>query len=601
MIRKKVAYALLASMVSGLLIGCGGEDASNNSTVDPQIQELKVSNGLVTLKPNEPGVVELKPYVSGANENTALSVANLDHDDPRCGNATSDANNLSFVTTVNGSAMCRYQYTLSSDQSSANTASNGVMPQSGQLSAVMTVVGTTSAAALAELPLQNLSGSVNTPLVIDLPALLSSSMPAGYTLSSSVSLVGDGFIETNVATNVITFTPYREGIHTLYYQLEDPVAENHKFGALMVTVASVNPGSIKLVRPLGGYAYDATVGNTSIVDIGWIVRVDVIGDWKLESISSIGVHVELYDPQDPSNKKFIIKPSKVGVFNVAFTVADTNGGYDFGVIKFRVDAGFSHAIAESGYIFHSPGSPTKLDKAGIPYSGSFIESNNTYPTMTYTEAVTHCEVLKRIEYLGRKDWYLPPAREVDWLYSTLLNSSLKYYWPFGTYYATSELGYGEKYKTYHMEFGIDSWVPVFTPSYGTCASRTILEPMTYVSANNGAIFLAPITSAEARNNGVNYTEESVDVDGQTYALFNWSQGDSMCRAYGNRLPTERELLDLYAEKGNITKSIGWPTGNWMDYWSSTVVNGLYKRVDLANGKSTSGYPSGARPVSCVKI
>ncbi|HAS8623054.1 TPA: DUF1566 domain-containing protein, partial [Vibrio vulnificus] len=128
--------------------------------------------------------------------------------------------------------------------------------------------------------------------------------------------------------------------------------------------------------------------------------------------------------------------------------------------------------------------------------------------------------------------------------------------------------------------------------------------------HNGLMFHRALSESEAIAAGfapgATYTERGINGPaGMVVAKFSWANGDNFCRnvtmsGYSDwRLPTEPELSGLYAAKGNMYTSFGWPTTHY--YWSSTPSGtGRARLVLLNNGTVNVSNAIAYYYVGCVR-
>ncbi|MGC9489581.1 Ig-like domain-containing protein, partial [Vibrio splendidus] len=414
-IRATLLFTLLAA-----LSGCGenedGGERPKQGATPPSPPHLTARDGFAQLAPGAQGGVNLAPYVT-ANQKLNVEVSEVYslNRDQACGEAggVNNGTQVGFTTQLDGSAMCRYQYTVEGQAASGETVS---------ASAEVTVVGSTATnALLPPIPAAMVlaSNASSSTLEIDLSAELSKlgdRFPTGYTLSSDVSILGDGRATANQpAAGIIRYQAASIGPQRLIYTLEDSSGNaEHKFGAIDIAVSDeINQPPQAESKTI--YPHPVTVGQTVDIDVSDYISSPDGDDFSITYVNSFTASVAPKSPQVKTNKVFTFNASVSGQHYVSYAVADHNGGFATGIMQVNtLDAREQAPWADIPFDSNIYQAPLTQAEAATQKAGA----SGRYYDNAYTPAlsVATFNIAEASAYCGSKG-RLPTTLELTSLYS----------------------------------------------------------------------------------------------------------------------------------------------------------------------------------------
>ncbi|CAH1520821.1 conserved hypothetical protein [Vibrio owensii] len=411
-----------------LLSGCnGGSSSSDSISVDaPEALHIETSP------------IQSKGLVS---EEVAIDVL-----------ATNDVNAVMKVTSVRSISGDSCQVTSIDEQSfTANSDEVGecqyeytVVPQNSELyvGEESSIVRVSVSETAADNTLPNLAETtdIDTPVVIDLAQELAEELDTSvFYLSSDASVLGAGFVDSNTANNMLTFTPFDVGVSRITYSMTDGSVT--KLGTIDVAVSDTQntpPVALNYVRE-------------GKLDKGMLVTIDLtdyVSDAEdaviLESVRAYNAETEI---TSASEHTFTFRSSEPGAHEIAYTVNDGRGGYDVGQVYIEVEPDFSlvqdwedvvvyDPTIDAEITFIAPASKVLADYTNTPYTGYRTQDGTSGPknaevvTMNLEQAQNYCATRNGRLPISR-EWALLNGSQGD-LFSTQN-------WPAGTDFWSADM------------------------------------------------------------------------------------------------------------------------------------------------------------------
>ncbi len=296
----------------------------------------------------------------------------------------------SFTTSSDEVGECQYEYT--------------VVPQNSELyvgeESSIARVSVSETAADNVLPNLAETTDIDTPVVIDLSQELAEELDTSvFYLSSDASVLGAGFVDSDTANNMLTFTPFDVGVSRITYSMTDGSVT--KLGTIDVAVSDTQntpPVALNYVRE-------------GKLDKGMLVTIDLtdyISDAKdaviLESVRAYNAETEI---TSASEHTFTFRSSEPGAHEVAYTINDGRGGYAVGQVYLEVEPDFSlvqdwddvtvyDSTIGADITFTAPVSKVLADYTNTAYTNYQAQDGGTGPkgaevvTMNLEQAQNYC-------------------------------------------------------------------------------------------------------------------------------------------------------------------------------------------------------------------
>ncbi|MDN2665590.1 Ig-like domain-containing protein [Vibrio sp. 14N.309.X.WAT.E.F5] len=446
------------AMVVGLS-GCGSDSDTAVST------PLVLFDGFVTVVPEQNSFVNLRPFVlAGASAELELTdISLVSGSDSGCSDSpvVSELGVLGFETTVNGSALCKYSYSVVS----ASFGSKEVVEKTASIN----VFATTSENPVLKpisVALELTEPTSKKTVYID-KALEAAgdTWPSGYTLSDNVTLFGEGVLSSDATTRTITFTPTKIGSNRIVYRLVDGEGSAHKYGTIEISVLDNNA---PIVSNDGEWKDEVKLNTLTDIDIAEFVKSPNGDDVHLADVNSFTASVNIKATESSDNTVFTFMSNVSGEHYVSYVVGDNKGQFDTGIVKVIVEerdikASWGDDLA-GGLAFTGPLTKSESDALGAGATAGFFDGVNTPAILishwTFDEAKAYCHLPMR----------LPSKEELD----TLKLNSIRHevakwpkdsaYWTGdgGLYNLNSDGGAVARHATRSSDFG--------TRGYVTCAN-----------------------------------------------------------------------------------------------------------------------------------
>ena len=327
---------------------------------------------------------------------------------------------MSFTTNSNVVGECQYEYT--------------VVPQNSELyvgeESSIARVSVSETAADNVLPNLAETTDIDTPVVIDLSQELAEELDTSvFYLSSDASVLGAGFVDSDTANNMLTFTPFDVGVSRITYSMTDGSVT--KLGTIDVAVSDTQntpPVALNYVRE-------------GKLDKGMLVTIDLtdyISDAEdaviLESVRAYNAETEITSAPEHT---FTFRSSEPGAHEVAYTINDGRGGYAVGQVYLEVEPDFSlvqdwddvtiyDSTIGADITFTAPVSKVLADYTNTAYTNYQAQDGVTGPkgtevvTMNLEQAQNYCAIRN-----GR----LPINREWELLITNQGNLFTSQNWP----------------------------------------------------------------------------------------------------------------------------------------------------------------------------
>ncbi|TKG01296.1 cadherin-like domain-containing protein, partial [Vibrio sp. F13] len=402
--------------------GCGPEGAVDN-TEDETLYAPNIAarDGMV---PVSAGLseVSVSPYVEG---DAVLSSVTLTSGSSDCEPSSQGA--LSLNITLTTPTTCRYQYRIA-PANAAYTAASSEPLAHAQLIVVPSVNGDP---ALPPIPV---AMEVNSVQTLDIPALLGSDFPTGYSLSQDYDLLGSGSVSIDSVLNTIEFTTGAQGLHRIIYSLEGMAGglPDTKIGTLDIAVSdTLNDAP---VANNFTYPIEPDMAQSIIIDLtGSISSVD--GDaLALVSVNSMTSTVSIVDKDAHT---FSFEAASAGRHYVSYAVSDARGGFAHGIVEVQVNdpsqRDLWEGVAYGGYFYSAPLTRVEAVSNNVTYSGVNVDDGYAptveVATFMFSDAQSYCASMGR----------LPTSAELMAMVASE-NPESQHNWPVGKDYVVNDGG-----------------------------------------------------------------------------------------------------------------------------------------------------------------
>lgn len=378
------------AMVVGLS-GCGSDSDTAVST------PLVLSDGFVTVVPEQNSFVNLRPFVlAGASAELELTdISLVSGSDSGCSDSpvVSELGVLGFETTLNGSALCKYSYSVVS----ASFGSKEVVEKTASIN----VFATTSENPVLKpisVALELTEPTSKKTVYID-KALEAAgdTWPSGYTLSDNVTLFGEGVLSSDATTRTITFTPTKIGSNRIVYRLVDGEGSAHKYGTIEISVLD-SDNNAPIASNDGEWKDEVKLNTLTDIDIAEFVKSPNGDDVHLADVNSFTASVNIKATESSDNTVFTFMSNVPGEHYVSYVVGDNKGQFDTGIVKVIVEernikASWGDDLA-GGLAFTGPLTKSESDTLGAGATVGFFDGVNTPAILishwTFDEAKAYC-------------------------------------------------------------------------------------------------------------------------------------------------------------------------------------------------------------------
>lgn len=422
---------ILTPVVMCFLSACNGgsgNDSSSNSVEGSSPETVNI----------ETSPIQSKGLVS---EEVAIDVL-----------ATNDVNAVMKVTSVRSmsgdscqvTSIDEQSFTASSDEVGECQYEYTVAPQNSELyvgeESSIARVSVSENAADNTLPNLAETTDIDTPVVIDLSQELAEELDTSvFYLSSDASVLGTGIVDSDVANNMLTFTPSDVGVSRITYSMTDGSVT--KLGTIDVAVSDTQntpPVALNYVRE-------------GKLDKGMLVTIDLtdyISDAEdaviLESVRAYNAETEI---TSASEHTFTFRSSEPGAHEVAYTINDGRGGYAVGQVYLEVEPDFSlvqdwddvtiyDSTIGADITFTAPVSKVLADYTNTAYTNYQAQDGVTGPkgaevvTMNLEQAQNYC---------ATRNGRLPINREWELLIANQGNLFASQNWPAGADFWSADM------------------------------------------------------------------------------------------------------------------------------------------------------------------
>ncbi|WP_159737757.1 Ig-like domain-containing protein [Vibrio atypicus] len=406
-----IQAALVCSVL--WLLGCGGDSNSDDKAPVQPIQPIGAKDGYTTLYPGNKEYVSLEPWVVSEASGARVVSLRLMQDNHAC--SQPEISGLGFYIESDQEGSCRVDYVVES------------IPVSGQqASQAYSSVGLVSSKSeQADLPPIAVAISENQSVNIDLVTELGGAFPAGYVLSSALTVLGSGSAYADPAQNHIHYQANLEGLSRVIYSLEnsDLAEPDVVIGYIDISVSG------DATQPPVANAFTHSVQPS----IGQVIDIDVIGHisdpdgdtLQLIDVQSFYANVTPTAPTDIANTQFQFSASQAGLHYVSYMVSDHRGGFSNNIVEVNVldpSQNQQWSDIELGLsVYRAPLTVQAALKEGVNHSGSLRDGGYSpavnMATFSADEAASYCSRFGRLpssvelsDVLTQKD----PTQNLNW-------------------------------------------------------------------------------------------------------------------------------------------------------------------------------------------
>ncbi|MEZ8127048.1 DUF1566 domain-containing protein [Vibrio splendidus] len=439
--QKRGCGVVLAALMT-VIAGCQGEGGETEGggvgAPSPTPAPLIAHSGVVSATPGVAESVNLAPYIiAGSGVEPSVVDVTLLSENEACGEVEiENGRQVGFRTQVDGSAMCRYQYTVEANANLGNES---------DATGVMTVVASTASnPTLVPIPISMTLTADGGPASVEIDiaaelAKVGDSLPLGYSLSSELSVLGDGLAQANTPSlNTLKYTAVSDGPQRIIYKLEDGAGQAHKFGVIEVAVSD---GSNPPPQAKDDAVYAPMVGINQTIEIDLSLPPYVTSpdgeDFQLVHVNSFNATVVPKAPDDITNKVFTFNAPIAGEHYITYVVSDHWGGFDVGMMKVTVvdpvhpqlwdDIVYNNAIYTAPLTL-AQATNSKAGASGV-YHDAGYNPTVAVATFRFNEASAYCGTRGR----------LPTSLELQRL-SQDQSPAANHHWPVGLAYWASDNG-----------------------------------------------------------------------------------------------------------------------------------------------------------------
>ena len=420
---------ILTPIVMCSLSACnGGSEPSSNGVEEKNPEVIYIEASLIQSK----GLVseEVAIDVLATNDvNAAMKVTSVRSMSGDSCQVTS-IDEQSFTTSSDEVGECQYEYTVAPQNSELYVGEESSIAR----------VSVSETAADNTLPNLAETTDIDTPVVIDLSQKLAEELDTSvFYLSSDASVLGTGIVDSDVANNMLTFTPSDVGVSRITYSMTDGSVT--KLGTIDVAVSDTQntpPVALNYVRE-------------GKLDKGMLVTIDLtdyISDAEdaviLESVRAYNAETEI---TSASEHTFTFRSSEPGAHEVAYTINDGRGGYAVGQVYLEVEPDFSlvqdwddvtiyDSTIGADITFTAPVSKVLADYTNTAYTNYQAQDGVTGPKGT--EVVT-MNLEQAQNYCATRNGRLPISREWELLITNQGNLFNSQNWPAGADFWSADM------------------------------------------------------------------------------------------------------------------------------------------------------------------
>ncbi len=422
---------ILTPVVMCFLSACNGgsgNDSSSNSVEGSSPETVNIETSPIQSK----GLVseEVAIDVLATNDVNAVmkvtSVRSMSGDSCQ----VTSIDEQSFTTSSDEVGECQYEYTVAPQNSELYVGEESSIAR----------VSVSETAADNTLPNLAETTDIDTPVVIDLSLELAEELDTSvFYLSSDASVLGTGIVDSDVANNMLTFTPSDVGVSRITYSMTDGSVT--KLGTIDVAVSDTqNTPPVAL-----NYVREGKLNKGMLVTID---LTDYISDAEdaviLESVRAYNAETEI---TSASEHTFTFRSSEPGAHEVAYTINDGRGGYAVGQVYLEVEPDFSlvqdwddvtiyDSTIGADITFTAPVSKVLADYTNTAYTNYQAQDGVTGPkgaevvTMNLEQAQNYC---------ATRNGRLPISREWELLITNQGNLFNSQNWPAGADFWSADM------------------------------------------------------------------------------------------------------------------------------------------------------------------
>lgn len=422
---------ILTPVVMCFLSACNGgsgNDSSSNSVEGSSPETVNIETSPIQSK----GLVSEEVVIDVLATNDVNAVMKVTSVRSMSGDScqVTSIDEQSFTASSDEVGECQYEYTVAPQNSELYV---------GEESSIARVSVSENA---ADNTLPNLAETtdIDTPVVIDLSQELAEELDTSvFYLSSDASVLGTGIVDSDVANNMLTFTPSDVGVSRITYSMTDGSVT--KLGTIDVAVSDTQntpPVALNYVRE-------------GKLDKGMLVTIDLtdyISDAEdaviLESVRAYNAETEI---TSASEHTFTFRSSEPGAHEVAYAINDGRGGYAVGQVYLEVEPDFSlvqdwddvtiyDSTIGADITFTAPVSKVLADYTNTAYTNYQAQDGVTGPkgaevvTMNLEQAQNYC---------ATRNGRLPINREWELLIANQGNLFASQNWPAGADFWSADM------------------------------------------------------------------------------------------------------------------------------------------------------------------
>ncbi len=466
-----------------ILTGCN----SDSETIEPAplpASPIAANDAIHAVKATSRQYVSTSPYInSDANGAKLIAVSSKTND--VCQDITVEDNG--FYVTLTQEGVCQLDYTAQSIPQ--------VNVEVSQAQAQLVLIS--SASAQADFTPISKALTEGDQIAIDLVAELGINLPAGYTLSATIPVLGSGQVTPDIGNFIINYQAVSAGLSRVVYTLEG-VSDN-MMGYIDISVSEI--GSQPPITTKFKHSVLPSINQTITIDLTAYISDPDGDELQLVEVMSYNATVLSANPSDITNKAFTFVATTAGLHYVSYLVSDHRGGFSSNLVEVEVVDPDQLAkwtdITVGLNIFSAPITQVEADLLPVQYSGTHTDTGYTpainMANMSLAEARNYCASRGR----------LPTSTELSDLAVNQLPKTNRN-WPNESLYLAEDGGNG-------MLVEVDSGI-----------TNPIVKGNYYVTClTDGSLTLIP-TDVEALADGIDQAVFDVElrlngqlVDGET--------------------------------------------------------------------------------------
>jgi len=444
-----------------IIMACGGNSEGELQEPKP-VTPIAANDAIHSVDAFSTEYIDITEYIDCEGDVKLISVTSVNQD------VCSDIrlNNNGFDVTLVKEGVCEIDYTAQSIPDPEH--------QKSEAQAKLVLISSdTQQADFSPISVALIEGQ---QIDINLTTELGADFPAGFTLSSDVTILGSGQVTVDTAHTIITYQGDSSGLSRLIYTFSDSL--DTKIGYVDVSVSS--PGTQPPLTSKFTHAVSPTINEIITVDLAPFVS-DPDGDTvQLVEVMSFNASVSPVNPNDISNKLFTFSSGTAGLHYVSYMVSDHRGGFSSNLIEIEVvDPAQLAQWFDINFeldIFSAPLTQIEAQQQGVQYSGTNLDTGYSpaikMANMTLIEARNYCATKGR----------LPNSNELISL-ATIETPNFKHNWPNQSLYLTDDAGFGML-----IEFDSGEVNPIVKGNYYvTCISdgSLTIDPIDIEAIANG--------------------------------------------------------------------------------------------------------------------